>query len=82
MVDISPPNSRARGLSEDQRIRLRDLEQQKQFTAGEEGELYALHLCGNPSEQTRTARQIDRAQRDRAADQTRREGHGFGKLLS
>jgi hypothetical protein len=68
MVHTPTPSSRAHGLSEDRRIRLRDLEQTTRLTDGEVGELHALRLVGNVEESVRCDRVLERARREKAAD--------------
>jgi hypothetical protein len=70
MVDLTAPNSRARRLTEDQRIRLRDLEQTSRLTDMEVGEVHALRMTGNVEEQVRADRVLDRARREAAANRT------------
>ena len=64
------PNHRARGLSEDQRIRLRDLEQTSHLSEMETGELQALKMTGNSEEAARCARVLERARREMAANRS------------
>ena len=72
-MEIPTPNIRSRGLSEDQRIRLRDLEMTSHLTEGETGELFALRMCSNSEEQTRVSRVLDRARREAAADKSSKD---------
>jgi hypothetical protein len=68
MVQIPTPNARAIGLSEDQRIRLRDLEQVSHHSEQEVGELFALRMCGTSEERVRADRCLDRARRESPAN--------------
>jgi hypothetical protein len=61
---------RAIGLSEDQRIRLRDLEQTTRLTPMEVGEVSALRMCGASEEAERCRRVLDRARLEAAADRS------------
>jgi hypothetical protein len=70
MVFTPTPNQRARGLSEDQRVRLRDLEQTTHLTDGEIGEMHALRLTGNVEESVRCDRVLDRARREHSASKS------------
>jgi hypothetical protein len=69
-MEIPVPSPRARGLSEDQRIRLRDLEQTSHLTEYEVGEAHALRATGTSEERTRADRVLARARSQASANKS------------